>query len=27
MIGNPEETKESIEETIRFAKSLNLDYT
>jgi len=26
MIGNPGETKESIEETIRFAKKLNLDY-
>ena len=26
MIGNPGETKESVENTIRFAKSLNLDY-
>jgi len=26
MVGNPGETKESVENTIRFAKSLNLDY-
>jgi radical SAM superfamily enzyme YgiQ (UPF0313 family) len=26
MIGNPGETKESVENTMRFAKSLNLDY-
>jgi len=26
MIGNPGETKERVEETIRFAKKLNLDY-